>query len=245
MNKQFQTSGYTLYKAFFSEEELTRLRTMLLDFHEKWKQEHKKFYAEKAVNSAYITKEGWLDESDRQWLFQILSSNKFIQTAETVFEDAFMFMNTQLFFNPVNSDQKNYWHRDPQYHMTIDEQKAALTGPQVNHFRIPLFDEPGIELIPSTHKRWDSADEQAVRLEENGRKNYEDLNDGLSIALQAGDLLVFSANMIHRGLYGSNRFALDVLLCDRTPELSGFIAPDCLPSDDMLASMENPSVFII
>jgi len=62
-------------------------------------------------------------------------------------------MNTQLFFNPVNDGQKNYWHRDSQYHLSIEEQKEALVGPDVVHFRIPLTNEPGIELVPCTHQR--------------------------------------------------------------------------------------------
>lgn len=154
-----------------------------------------------------------------------------------------VFMNTQLFFNPVNKDQKNYWHRDPQYLLSLEEQKEALKKFSVLHFRIPLMNEPGIELIPGTHIKWDTDEELEIRLEINGRKNSEDISSGKIIKLESGDLLVFSANMIHRGLYGMNRFALDILFCDFDLEFANFIESDCLPSDHNFNMIENPAVF--
>ena len=152
-------------------------------------------------------------------------------------------MNTQLFFNPVNHEQKNYWHRDPQYHLSIDQQKQALLGPEVIHFRIALEDEPGIELVPGSHKRWDSDEELAVRLEVSGQKNDQDISSGLSIPLAKGDLLIFSANMIHRGLYGKNRMSLDILFCEAQPEFVQFAEADCLPTNEHMSYCENPIAF--
>ena len=56
-------------------------------------------------------------------------------------------LNTQLFFDPVNKQQSNYWHRDPQYHLSVEQQKAALARGEVIHFRLPLVDEPGLDLF--------------------------------------------------------------------------------------------------
>ncbi|MEP1448201.1 MAG: hypothetical protein ABJK37_19010 [Paraglaciecola sp.] len=47
-------------------------------------------------------------------------------------------MGSQLFFDPFKPQQANYWHRDPQYHLSVEEQKSALTGPDILHVRIPL-----------------------------------------------------------------------------------------------------------
>jgi ectoine hydroxylase-related dioxygenase (phytanoyl-CoA dioxygenase family) len=127
--------------------------------------------------------------------------------------------------------------------MSVDQQKEALQGPNVVHFRIPMVDEPGVELIPGTHRRWDSDEELDVRLEQNGRKNYEDLPAGVRVALNAGDLLVFSANMIHRGIYGMDRMALDVLFCDPDPEPMKFVDTDCLPDAEIMERIENASAF--
>lgn len=243
MNINFEKDGYFVLKGFFDPAELEDLTSASLQFHEKWKQSNAEFYGSKAVNSAYITGTKHLAEAKRQQLFSIIGSQKVMDEVCSVMPQGCAFMNTQLFFNPVNSDQKNYWHRDPQYHLSVEEQQAALHGAEVLHFRIPLADEPGIELIPGTHKRWDSEEELEVRLEQNGRINSENLSSGITVPLEAGDLLVFSANMIHRGLYGKNRFAFDILFCDPDPELAKFVDDDCLPGKEILDAIENPSAF--
>lgn len=112
------------------------------------------------------------------------------------------------------------------------------------HFRIPLVDERGIEVVPGSHTRWDTPEELDVRLARNNRKPHHDLSTGEEIALNAGDLCVFSAAMIHRGLYGLDRFALDILLCDPAPELLQFVDKNCLPAEVEISGIENPSAFL-
>ena len=56
-----------------------------------------------------------------------------------------------------------------------------------------------------------SANELNVGLAKNNQLPSDDLTAGKVIKLNAGDLLLFSANMIHRGLYGKNRLALDII----------------------------------
>jgi len=244
MMSEYDENGYVVIKKFFNEEELKGLRIVLQDFHASWKQKNPRFYAEKAINSAYLTGPEHLDESKRQELFEFIGSFKLMHVVSSIMKKRPTFMNTQLFFNPVNVKQKNYWHRDPQYHLSLEEQKEALSGAEVIHFRIPVVDEPGIELIPGTHKRWDSGVELDVRLENSGRRSYEALSTGKVISLEAGDLVVFSANMIHRGLYGMNRMALDILFCDPEPYLVEFANADCLPNEDVMASLENADAFV-
>ena len=242
-SNEYQKNGYFVIKNFLQMAEVKALREVLLDFHESWKIKNADFYAEKAVNSAYITGSEYLDEPQRKQLFNFIGSDKIMDVVASVIKHRPAFMNTQLFFNPANKDQKNYWHRDPQYHLSIAEQKEALKGPNVVHFRIPLLDEPGIELVPGSHKNWDSQEEQDVRLENNQRKNHENLSTGVITELNAGDLLVFSANMIHRGLYGLDRLALDILFCDSVPALLEFADSDCLPNQDVLDDLENAEAF--
>lgn len=243
MNIEYEKDGYFVLKGFFEPAELEDLTSALMQFHEKWKLSNAEFYASKAVNSAYLTATKYLDQRNRQHIFNMIGSHKIMDIVSSVTPQGHAFMNTQLFFNPVNPGQKNYWHRDPQYHLSVEEQQAALSGPEVLHFRIPLVDEPGIELIPGSHKHWDSEEELEVRLEQNGRINSENLSSGVTVPLAAGDLLVFSANMIHRGLYGKNRFAFDILFCDPDPELAKFVDDDCLPDKDTLVAIENPRAF--
>jgi hypothetical protein len=101
-----------------------------------------------------------------------------------------------------------------------------------------------MELVPGTHKRWDSDEEFNVRQEEKGRVSSENLSTGKKIALAAGDLLLFSADMIHRGLYGMDRLALDILVFDSAGDFIDYIDQDCLPDDAMLKEIDNPTLLL-
>lgn len=244
MIKDYEDSGYLVLKNFVRQSDLQKLRKTAVQFHQSWKQENALFYAEKAINSAYLTANKHLKNTERESLFKFIGSAKLMDVVASIMDGRPTFMNTQLFFDPVNEGQRSYWHRDPQYHMSIEEQKQALLGPNVVHFRIPLADEPGVELMPGTHRRWDQGDELDVRLERNGRKNHENLSTGIKVSLDAGDLLIFSANMIHRGVYGMDRMSLDILFCDPVPELVKFVDDSCLPESDILDKLENADAFM-
>ena len=244
MKSEHKENGYFFVRGLFDKDELNELRDVLLEFHESWKRKNRDFYYEKAVNSAYITGTEHLSEPKRRVLFEFIGSSILMNVVRSVISDCPAFMNTQLFFDPVNDEQKNYWHRDPQYHMTIEQQKEALSGPNVVHFRIPLTQERGIELVPGSHRRWDSSEELNVRMEYENRKNYEDLSAGKIVELEVGDLLVFSGNMIHRGLYGMDRLAFDILFCDPAPELLNFVTDDCLPDQALMNTLSDPSAFL-
>lgn len=242
--KHYNEYGFIKIDKFLNKDELSNLREVANAFHKSWTLSNCEFYNTKAVNSAYLTGQRHLDHNSRQSLFKFIGSATFSDLAQQIFGKTPAFMNTQLFFNPVRKSQKNYWHRDTQYHLSEVEQQKALTGPKVIHFRLALKDELGIELIPRSHIQWDTAQELNVRLEQNKRRNYEDLASGESIPLMAGDLLVFSANLIHRGLYGMDRRALDILLCDPVPELLSLIEASCLPNETDLSKLDCPDIFI-
>ena len=243
MNKAYHESGYLLVRGFLNGSEILTLHTVVAEFHRLWQKDNATYYAQNAVNSAYLTNQGYLNDRQRQVLFDFIGSEKVMSIVNELIPKQPCFLNTQLFFNPVNLKQHNYWHRDPQYHLSIEQQKATLSATDVIHFRLPLQDEPGIELIPGTHKRWDSTEELNVRLEQNGDKNDQALSQGKVIKLSAGDLLIFSANMIHRGLYGLDRLAFDILFCQPDPSVIQFVSNDSLPSAEALTSLENTDAF--
>ena len=239
--------GYTLIKNFLEDHTLEKLESTLTHFHKEWCQKNKDFYQSHAVNSAYITHHKTMSPKDRLFLFQLLSSQKIQTELDKIFQkkDA-CFLNTQLFFNPLNKAQKNYWHRDIQYSdLPIKAQKYAIEKHPNNvvHFRIALKDEPGIELIPDTHKRWDTDLEYDIRHKQNGKDVFNPLPNGRSIPLSKGDLLIFSANMIHRGLYGKDRLAFDIIYCAPDPDILKYVDTDCCPNESELLQLENRALF--
>ena len=243
----YEDQGYFVLRNYFKPKQMDALRKVISTFHENWKSDNKQFYQEEAFNSSLITGSQYLNSLDRIKLFNFISSNEIMQVVDSLIPNQPAFMNTQLFFDPYNAEQTNFWHRDCQYDYDIEDQKKIIQDTQVVHFRVPLFDEPGMELVPGSHKRWDNQEEYEVRQEENNRVSSEALSTGKEIQLNAGDLLVFSADMIHRGLYGLDRLAFDILIFDSTGSGSiyaDYVDNDCLPSSLQLEAIENPRLFL-
>jgi len=244
LNSNYDDQGYFVIRNYFTAPEISSLRKVILKFHELWKHDNANFYQEEAFNSSLITGSQYLGADDRVMLFNFISSKKVMNIVESVIPANPAFMNTQLFFDPVNHQQKDFWHRDCQYDFDVEDQKTIIHGTQILHLRVPLFDELGIELVPGTHKRWDSDEEFDVRQEIKGRVSSESLSTGKKIKLAAGDLLVFSADMIHRGLYGLDRLALDILIFDSTANYVDYVDDDCLPDISMLDKIDDPRLFM-
>lgn len=57
-------------------------------------------------------------------------------------------------------------------------------------------------------------------------------------------MLVFSADMIHRGLYGLDRLAFDILVFDPVGDFVDYVDDDCLPDLSMLKGISDPRLFI-
>ncbi len=241
-NTFFAEHGYYHVKGLYTESELSKVRPILDKFHHHWLQENQGFYQSKGINSSGLTGATCLSTEEKCTLFEFICADTLLEQVKGIVAVP-QFMNTQLFFNPYNPKQANYWHRDMQYHLELEAQKAALCGPEVLHCRVAFEDELGIELIPASHKNWDSDEELAVRLELQGARNSDSLTRGKRVALKKGDLLIFSANMIHRGLYGMNRFALDILYFERHPSLNEFVQTGFLPTAEQKQQLKNAMVF--
>lgn len=239
----FKQQGFQRFKACVPASQLNTLRQVAQAFHLNWQRDNADFYQSRAINSAYLTGPEYLEQAQRNQLFQFIGSDLIKAHIQPLFAKGCGFINTQLFFNPVNVSQANYWHRDGQYHLDLQQQQQMLTGPRVLHLRVPLFDEPGLEFIPESHLNWDTPSQLNARLSLNGGKPSDELAEAVAVPLQAGDLLLFDANMIHRGLYGMDRLALDLLFSEPLPELLQFVRQDCLPDIDVLASLVWPEPF--
>lgn len=240
----YRAQGFVRLCGFFTESEVDALQKTLIAFHESWLQQNEALYRKGAINSAYLTDDAIARDETRRQLFQVIGDVRITHVLEALVFEPQAFLNTQLFFDPKNPAQSNYWHRDIQYTgLSLDEQKARFSCINMLHLRLALRDEPGLELMPGTHRRWDTEEEFAVRMKQAGRRVDEPLPGAQTVPLSAGDLLVFSANMLHRGLYGMDRLSLDILFCDARPDLLQYARRSCLPTDEELAGVDCPQVF--
>lgn len=239
-SSEYSSNGFIHLPAFFSEEDMAGIEPILERFHKRWMQENSELFRTGLINSHSLTSGVSTSRVDRLGLFSFIVQGKITQLIHDIFPGPGMFLNTQLFFDPMNSSQPNYWHRDIQYNgQTVNEQRKRIAEDNVVHFRVPLKPELGIELIPGSHRNWDTDDEYEVRMSLNGKKPSDSLQNGQRIELDRRDLLVFSANMIHRGIYGKDRFTFDIIFCDATPAFSKFADRANMPDADEQAQLNS------
>ncbi|MCZ8488752.1 phytanoyl-CoA dioxygenase family protein [Vibrio lentus] len=198
LSDRYDEHGCIVIRNYFDEAQIARLEKSKLKFHESWKADNEEFYQEEVhLTPSLITGSEYLPADDRTVLFDFISS-KVMEVVDAVIPNKPAFMNTQLFFNPVNPQQR-FWHRDCQYdHEMMTRQSIRET--QVLHLRVPIFDEPGMELYLPEHTNAGTMKKNTTFAKKNGKASSDDIC-GKQILLDAGDLLVFSADMIHRGRY--------------------------------------------
>ncbi len=244
MHNQYSQNGYLHLSQFFTESDLADIETLLRQFHAAWMMDNQEVYQRGAINSHSITSGEYVQREDVLRLFEFITQAKLRSIIEPLFPHPPKFLNTQLFFDPRTSQQRNYWHRDVQYTgLGIAEQQAILGSQTILHCRIPLTAEHGIELVPGSHRAWDTNEEYAVRMQLDGKTSSDALSSGRIIPLEKGDVLMFSANMIHRGLYGKNRFAFDIIYCDNSPDFLSFRDSRNLPTEEECVHLLWNSIF--
>lgn len=237
--------GYVILRNLFSHFDISSIDNHVDRIYKQWLGKNKAdVFNNKLVNMHSLTSSEYFQALPEQRVsfFTVLSDLKLTQALEEIFGADIYFHNTQLFFNPLNKTRLPYWHRDMQYSpiddaMQSDEQHNMLSL----HVRIVLEQEQGLELVTGSHKRWDTELERNVRFELNGHKNHEPLPNSTLTNLVPGDVLIFNAQMIHRGNYELNatRKALDLCVGKYHPLTSAFLDDRVLPTDKEIQSIDN------
>jgi len=243
----FTELGYELLKGFFSGTEIDGIREIVLDANHHWISRNQPALEKGAINSAYLTAPDYcLTETGRSALFQFIALDKIVDLASVLIGRAPCFLNTQLFFNPRSRDRKPYWHRDIQYSgLPEEKQKEAIFQDSVLHFRVPLSGDPGLDFIPGSHRRWDTREERKVRLELDGRRSHESLPNMERVPHEPGDLLVFSAHVLHKGVYGGNRLSLDILFASFKESPDSVKTNGHFPNEKILSEIKNRRIFAL
>ena len=244
LQSDYNQDGYVVLRDFLSTKELLRLNELVDDIHEQWLEKNAAaFQEQRLINMHSLTHEEYFTEAPdkRLMLFKAIAPTKLVELLDELFETEIHFHNTQLFFNPFNKEQQPYWHRDLQFSDIADEVQEAKQSEMLSlHVRIPLVKEMGLSIVPGTHKRWDTELEHQVRLELNGHKNSEDLPGAVLVDLEPGDVMIFNAQMIHRGHYTENesRKALDLCVGSAHELTNSSLDPLVLPTQEELTHLE-------
>ena len=241
----YDQNGYVVLRDFLSTKELLRLNELVDDIHQRWLTKNATAFREhRLVNMHSLTHAEYFEDepANRLRMFQAIAPTKLVELLDELFETEIHFHNTQLFFNPHDPEQLPYWHRDLQFSPIDDDVQKAQQAEMLNlHVRIPLVKEMGLEVIPGTHKRWDTALERQVRLELEGHLHSEALPGSVLVDLAPGDVMIFNAQMIHRGRYteSESRKALDLCVGSAHELVDSSLDPSVLPTKDELEELQS------
>ena len=127
-----------------------------------------------------------------------------LEIVEEIFTEAPLFTQANYYIDPPSEPFFGGWHRDCQFFADGDEAKeradvqAESEPPRELHMHIPLVPTAATEVVPGSHRRWDSDEELNVRRHD----RFSDAMPGaLRLHLEPGDLAFFHVNALHRGLY--------------------------------------------
>jgi ectoine hydroxylase-related dioxygenase (phytanoyl-CoA dioxygenase family) len=242
---EYDDLGYIILRNFLNDIEINSISKHVNNVFNSWMRSNEsEVFDYQLVNMHSLTQKEYFKNNpeERVDFFNAISPIKLVNLLESMFDSEIYFHNTQLFFNPLNSKRLPYWHRDMQYSPLSDDiQKAEQNNMLSLHIRIPLEKEKGVEIIPGTHKRWDTELERDVRLELNGHTNNEQLPNAKLIDLDVGDILIFNSQMIHRGNYQLNnsRKALDLCVGKYHQLTFGYFDKQVLPTDEEIELIKH------
>jgi Phytanoyl-CoA dioxygenase (PhyH) len=244
---QFNRDGFALIKRFFSESEIDSIRAPILAAHSAWIQNNKNSYESNAVNSALLTSPKYCQDADNlKSIYRFISMEKLVELSREISNQDLYFLNSQLFFNPVNKEQKPYWHRDIQYSGLPEEKQMELIQKDtVLHFRVPLATDPGLEFVPGSHLRWDTEEEREIRLKLNGKMVHEPISNSVKIPHEPQDLLVFSAHALHKGVYGGDRLSFDIILSSFKESAENIEMLGHFPDEATRRELKNGNIFAV
>lgn len=243
--EEFHEYGYVVVKKLFSQREIVNLAGIVDRIYQQWLNDNgEALVQDQLINMHSLTSPQYFEgrNDERVHFFEAIAPQQLTNLLESMFGEGIYLHNTQLFFNPYGNEKRPYWHRDLQYSSIDDSvQEKELRNMLTLHVRIPLLPEKGVELIPCTHQRWDSEHEGDVRFELKGHTNHDELPGTVLVELEPGDVLIFSAQMIHRGNYELNsvRKALDLCVGKQHPLISGFLDASNLPSYSEIERIRN------
>lgn len=241
----YQRHGFQILPQLLNHAEIEQLRGFILPIYQQWVAQNQHLAGfDQLVNMHSLTHPQYFvgQPEQRATFFNQLANPKLVKSLQDIFGQDLYFHNTQLFFNPRNTQKTNYWHRDLQYSSVPDAMQQHMHHQLTNlHVRIPLVDEIGMELIAHSHHQWDTELEKKVRFALDGHQQHHDLPNSQLIELKHGDVLVFNAQMIHRGRYDFNaeRLALDICIAKPHHLLNDFIDATIQPTLEELGQIAH------
>lgn len=126
--------------------------------------------------------------------------------------DVFQLKDAHYYHEQTKHDWDGDWHRDSQFARTEpDLERELIASTSSVHVRVALEDDDRLEVVPSSHARWDTDEELRIRRGSNRATSH--MPHAVRVILKAGDACLFHAWSIHRATYRRSpiRRTLDLL----------------------------------
>jgi ectoine hydroxylase-related dioxygenase (phytanoyl-CoA dioxygenase family) len=131
-----------------------------------------------------------------------------------------MYRCMSVWFTPQSYIGQGAWHRDIQFYYPnniAEEQKQFALGRMDEHHmvqvQIALISSDHVELVPGSHRSWDTPEQLAVRHGDGGaRAKGDGMPGAMRAVLEPGDAVMFRNVMMHRGAYHLEKPRLTLML---------------------------------
>jgi len=214
---RWQTEGYCIIRRIFDADRVIRLREICNDILERWRvrdpQTGQPGEKPDATVMRHLNHPGYFEESSDglRVLMDSVCDSRMLDVARLLLGEEPMFRCTSLFFNPSGIHLDGNWHRDSQFGAGSDDDERRMIETATDsgvsiQLQIALVHSEDIELVPKSHRRWDTPEEYAIRKGNGGKNNRSNAMPGaIRVIQEAGDAVMFNPLTIHRGRYHADK----------------------------------------
>lgn len=138
--------------------------------------------------------------------------------ARSASADVLQLKDAHYYHEQTKRDWDGDWHRDSQFSRADPDLERELIASTCSvHVRVALEEDDRLEIVPSSHTRWDTDEELCIRRGSN--RATDKMPNAVRIILKAGDACLFHAWSIHRATYrrAPIRRTLDLLYASTGP----------------------------
>ena len=214
--KQWQDQGYLVVRGAFDATRISRLHEVCETAFGQWRRESSRESEPGGNFGNYYGPKGWImvhlnhpkyhraDPASLPCLLDAIAEPLGQTILRDLFQEEPLFAQANYYFDPPGETRIGDWHRDCQFFCPNDEDAERRSvveeadPPRELHMHIPLVATAASELVPGSHRRWDTPEERRIRLHE---PLCESMPGAKRLHLEPGDLAFFHVNTIHRGLY--------------------------------------------
>lgn len=209
----WKEQGYLLIRNAFDPQRITQLREITESAFAQWREESSEdsepygfCWGPKAWIMLHLNHPKYYREHP-EWLPYLLDTvadSYVLQVLNEIFTAPPILQQTNLYMDPPGEGWNGIWHRDCQFYAPDDEVKERqmvteeADPPRELHMHIPLVPTAASEVVPGSHTRWDTPEENHIRRH---NPHTDDMPGALNLQMNPGDLGFFHVNALHRGLY--------------------------------------------